>query len=83
MSTSHNKEQPSTYFVQDRQIKEELLRLTSQDQILNAAMGGILPEQLDPTIFHRVLDVGCGTGGWAIASAQRYPTMSLVGSSLS
>lgn len=27
-------------------------------------MGGVLPEQQDPTRFRRVLNIGCGPGGW-------------------
>ena len=74
---------PSTYIVQDRKNKKELTRLTIQDQMITAAMGGVLPEQADPTVFRRVLDVGCGTGGWIIEAAQTYPTMSLVGIDIS
>jgi ubiquinone/menaquinone biosynthesis C-methylase UbiE len=76
-------ERPSTYFVQDRRNKEEFTRVTIQDQMLTSSMGGVLPEQADPTIFHRVLDVGCATGGWAIEAAKTYPTMSLVGIDIS
>ena len=69
---------PSTYFVQDRKNQKEITRLTVQDRMVTASMGGVLPEQSDPTVFHRVLDVGCGTGGWAIEAAQMYSEMSLV-----
>ena len=73
-------EHPSTYFVQDRSSKEELARVTIQDQTITAGMGGVLPEQEDPTTFKRVLDVGCGSGGWLIEVAKTYPTMTqLVG----
>lgn len=34
--------------------------------MVTKAMGGALPEQADPTLFRRVLDIGCGTGGWLI-----------------
>lgn len=68
-----------TYFVQDWQNEEELLRLAEQDRLVTASMGGVLPEQPDPTIFQRVLDVGCGTGGWVIEAAQTYPEVALVG----
>ena len=68
-----------TYFVQDRQSEEELLRLVDQDQLVTASMGGVLPEQADPSAFRRVLDVACGPGGWVIEAAQTYPEMSLVG----
>src|SRR5215469_4245704 len=73
----------STYFVQNRRNKEEMARLTIQDEMLTTSMGGVLPEQADPTVFRHVLDVGCGTGGWAIEAAKIYPAMSLVGIDIS
>jgi ubiquinone/menaquinone biosynthesis C-methylase UbiE len=72
------REHPSTYFVQDRSNQQELTRLHAQDQMLTAGMGGVIPEQPDPTRFERVLDVGCGTGGWLVEAARTYPTMSLL-----
>jgi len=86
MSTHRHqqKHHPSgTYFVpdsqQDRQQKEELLRLINQDRLVTALMGGVLPEQTEPGMFRRVLDVACGSGGWALEAAQTYPEMELVG----
>lgn len=76
-------ERQSTYFVQDRRNKEEQARLTIQDKMLTASMGGVLPEQTDPTSFRHVLDVACGTGGWAIEVAKKYPAMSLTGIDIS
>lgn len=37
-------ENPSTYMVQDRKSEKELARLTIQDRLLTAVMGGVLPE---------------------------------------
>ena len=66
--------QPNTYVVQDRSSQEELNRLQIQDHLFTAGMGGVLPEQDNPTLFPRVLDVGCGTGGWLIELAKTTPS---------
>src|SRR5689334_19537029 len=63
-------ELPSTYIVQDRSNREELIRLDEQDRLITSVMGVFLPEQEDPGSFQRVLDVGCGTGGWLINLAK-------------
>ena len=77
--TDPRREYPSTYFA-DRANQEEMTRLVVLDKIVTAGMGGVLPEQPDPTIFKRVLDVGCGTGGWLLEAAKTYPAMTrLVG----
>jgi ubiquinone/menaquinone biosynthesis C-methylase UbiE len=51
--------------------------------MITTKMGGVLPEQPDPTVFGRVLDVACGVGNWAIEAGQTYPTMSVVGVDIS
>jgi ubiquinone/menaquinone biosynthesis C-methylase UbiE len=52
--------------------------------MLTTSMGGVLPELDDPTLLRRVLDVGCGTGGWLMETARTYPTIEkLVGGDIS
>lgn len=77
--TEPRRQYPSTYFA-DRSNLDEMARLAVQDQLMTAGMGGVLPEQPDPGSFQRILDVGCGTGGWLIEVAKTYPGMTrLVG----
>lgn len=78
------REHPSTYLVQDRGNREEMARLETQDKLLTQGQGGVLPEIPDPTVLRRVLDVGCGTGGWLMETARTYPTIEkLVGADIS
>ncbi|MBO0784016.1 MAG: class I SAM-dependent methyltransferase, partial [Ktedonobacteraceae bacterium] len=83
LGKTQQQEHPSTYVVQDRENQKEFQRLTIQDQMVTKGMGGVLPEQPDPTVFRRVLDVACGTGGWAIEAARTYLAMSVVGIDIS
>ena len=72
--TVRKNEQVNTYMVQDlRYKKAELLRLDLQDALITTAMGGVLSEQADLRAFRRILDVGCGLGGWLLQAAQMYP----------
>ncbi|HVU69149.1 MAG TPA: class I SAM-dependent methyltransferase [Ktedonobacteraceae bacterium] len=68
-------EHPNTYFVEERFSKEEYNRLMIQEQMVTKGMGGVLPEQPDPTIFGSVLDIACGPGIWLISAAQTYPNL--------
>jgi len=72
-----------TYFVADKNKQEELERLIIQDRMVTAAMGGVLAEQSEPASLQLVLDVGCGSGGWALEAARLYPSLSLVGVDIS
>jgi ubiquinone/menaquinone biosynthesis C-methylase UbiE len=84
MDFPQKQEQTSTYYVQDRSNMQELTRLIDQDRMMTASMGGVLPEQADPSRLRRVLDVGCGTGGWLIEAAKQYPAIEyLVGIDIS
>jgi ubiquinone/menaquinone biosynthesis C-methylase UbiE len=49
------------------------------DRLINKSMGGLLPERSSLDGISRVLDVGCGSGGWAVDVAAAYPTIQVVG----
>lgn len=74
---------PSQYVVEDRSSNAEMIRLMIQDSTVTAGMGGPLPEQPDPASLHRVLDIGCGPGGWLLETATTYPQMELTGIDIS
>lgn len=77
------REHPSTYFVQDRQSEEELIRLKIQDSMITTAMGGPLAGLDNAADLRRVLDIGCGPGGWIIEAARIYPELFLTGIDIS
>lgn len=74
----------NTYFI-DTESATEMARLLNQDRIITKAMGGLLPEQSPEKVaaFKRVLDVGCGPGGWVQEMAFAYPDKELVGIDIS
>lgn len=76
ISPQSHRQTSGTHIVPRRFDEEELTRRPIQDRFITNGMGGALPEQPDPTIFERILDVGCGVGGWLIQTAQTYPTIS-------
>lgn len=59
--------------------KGDSTSLKQLERLATFYLGGLLPEQPDPTAFQRVLDIGCGSGTWAVDAALLSPTMSLVG----
>ncbi|MBA2682405.1 MAG: class I SAM-dependent methyltransferase, partial [Ktedonobacteraceae bacterium] len=77
------KDNPSQYFVEDRSNEAEMIRQMIQDSTITAGMGGPLPEQADPAALHRILDIGCGPGGWILEAARLYPHMELTGIDIS
>ncbi len=70
---------PSQYVVEDRGSNPEMIRLMIQDTLITTGMGGPLSEQADPAALRRVLDIGCGPGGWILEAARLYPQMNLTG----
>lgn len=66
------------YFI-DPESASETARLIEQDQLFNEHMGGLFPPGLDLSLVNRVLDIGCGPGGWALEVVFAYPDMDVVG----
>jgi len=71
----------NTYFIHDSGT--ELARLVELDRALSKGFGSLLPEHAEPSEFlspfQRVLDVACGSGGWVLELAQRYPHLQVEG----
>src|SRR5258708_40134022 len=76
-------DKPSQYVVEDRSSNPEMIRLMIQDSLMTTGMGGPLAEQANPTSLHRVLDIGCGSGGWILEAADLYHHMELTGIDIS
>jgi len=68
-------EQQENTYALDAENASEMARLIMQDRMITQAIGGVLPElgnQL-PHDTHRLLDVGCGPGGWVLDVAFAFP----------
>lgn len=74
----------SDYFIKDSGA--ELARLVEQERAFEQALGGLLPEYADEKEFvsplQRVLDLACGSGGWALTMAHTYPHLEVMGSDI-
>jgi SAM-dependent methyltransferase len=70
-------------YINDSESQSELVRLNYQAQLVTRATG-LLPALLEDTDFTAVLDVGCGTGAWAVDLAcDRRTTAEVVGIDIS
>lgn len=66
-------------YIWDPDDENESARLLHQSNLYERAIKDLLPPSIDPECLHRVLDVGCGPGGWAMSLAQLYPYCRVVG----
>jgi ubiquinone/menaquinone biosynthesis C-methylase UbiE len=80
-TTSGSSNRDNKYVITDSEA--ELARLVEQERVMSRAWGGLLPEHADQAAFvapfQRVLDVACGSGGWALNMAQTYPHLQVMG----
>ncbi len=72
----------NTYII-DTESAAEMARLIDQSRSMNEAMGSLLPENLDLSAVHSILDVACGPGEWVQEVAALYPHIKIVGTDIS
>ncbi len=71
-------------YINDPESGAEMARLIDQDYLVTQCMGGPLPERAnDFAGLHRILDIGCGTGGWLLDIAFEHPDVEVVGIDIS
>jgi ubiquinone/menaquinone biosynthesis C-methylase UbiE len=75
--------QPYEHYVLDAENAAEMARQMLHDHIITKAMGGPLPDPIDPTQIYNVLDIACGSGGWLFDLTAEYPHMHGVGIDIS
>ncbi len=86
MSTSHDQDQGDNSYMMmmDYESGAEMIRLLDQDRLFTRGMGGLLAERNnDFQGIERVLDVGCGPGGWAQELAFAHRDIEVVGIDIS
>jgi SAM-dependent methyltransferase len=64
---------------QSAEISAGVGRLFNLDLPALKQTGRVFPEQSDLSTLHRVLDMACGAGEWAIAAAQASPHLQITG----
>lgn len=83
MTTPEQSRPPENGYVLDPENATEMARLLLQDRLLNETVGGLFPEREDLDGIERILDVGCGPGGWALDVARSYPKKEITGIDIS
>ncbi len=82
MPTELPKEENS--YIMDSESATEMARLMIQNHATTMALGGLFPERRDDLEgCDRILDIGCGPGGWVLDVAQKYPDKQVVGLDIS
>ncbi len=72
----------TTYFLgKTIQEESELARLIGQSRMMGEVIGDLFPPSvdIDPQTFHRILDIGSGSGDWCLQVAEAFPNCQVVG----
>lgn len=84
MSTPIEPPKGDNVYFSDPESGAEMARLIDQDHLINQGMGGLLSEQSnDLSGIRRILDMGCGPGGWALEMAFTHPEIEVIGFDIS
>ena len=79
MATRDEPSNSDSVYFNDPENVAEMARLLGQDRLITQGMGGLFSERFDLSGIHRILDVACGPGGWALEVALTYPEIEVVG----
>ena len=79
MATRDEPSNSDGVYFNDPENVAEMARLLGQDHLITKGMGGLFSERDDLSGVHRILDVACGPGGWALEVASTYPEIEVVG----
>jgi ubiquinone/menaquinone biosynthesis C-methylase UbiE len=79
MTTAGDPSNRNPGYFNDPESAAEMARLLAQDRLITAGMSGLFSERFDLAGIHRLLDVACGPGGWALQVALSYPEIEVVG----
>src|SRR5437667_9447465 len=80
MATPIEPSKSNNMYFSDTESGAEMARLIDQDHLITQGMGGLLSERNnDFSGIRRILDIGCGPGGWALEVAFAYPETEVVG----
>ncbi len=70
MATRGEPSNSDNVYFNDPENVAEMARLLGQDRLITKGMGGLFSERFDLSGIHRILDLACGPGGWALEVAQ-------------
>src|SRR5438552_2888090 len=80
--SEHNAKLENSYVIDSENVAE-MIRLLDQDRMVTKLMGGLFPERNDLDGIERILDIGCGPGGWTQEVAFASPEIEVVGIDIS